>query len=175
MGSQRNLLYDVRKEKGLSHSHVASQLGVAITTVNKWELSLLRPSPRRIEQLAEFYQINKEDIENIIPLCSSPGCDRQEQQGGLCGYHYGLKYPRKIPIQENLEDAPTMGDRLHLLREKRQITLDTFANKFGVTVSTVEAWECNWIKPTMYMLMDIAGYYGVGTRLIERGVLDEDE
>lgn len=171
MSGQRNLLYELRKEKGLSLQEVAHQLGVVLNTIYKWENSLLRPPPKRVAQLANLYGIDKKEIEAIIPYCSAPACDRKEHQGGLCSFHYNIKYvkDKKHPI----EDAPTMGDRLKILREEREITLDIFANKFGVTMSTVEAWECNWVKPSLHMLMDIAGFYGVGTRLIERGVVDE--
>lgn len=171
MSGKHNILYDIRKEKGLSHQQVAHQLGISINTLYKWENSLLHPSPGKMSQLAKLYDMKKKDIENIIPYCSAPGCDRRQHQCGLCSFHYNMKYTKERV--NPIKDAPTMGDRLRVLREEREITLDTFANKFGITVSTVEAWECNWIKPSLHMLMDIAGFYGVGTRLIERGIVDE--
>ena len=170
MGAEPNILYHLRKEKGFSMQEVASEMSITLNTLYKWENSLTRPSSRKVACLANIYGVDKEQIEDSIPHCIFPGCNKKEHQGGYCSWHYNNKY-RTIKI-DHIENASTLGDRLRLLREDKELSIEYVAKTFGVTTNTIEAWECNSVKPTLPMIVDVGSYYGVGTRLIERGIGD---
>ena len=50
-------LKELRKEKGLSQSELAEQLGVAINTVSQWELGNRMPEKKTITQIARFFDV----------------------------------------------------------------------------------------------------------------------
>jgi transcriptional regulator with XRE-family HTH domain len=175
MNSYTNLIARLRKEKGISQKSLSEQVGVNLATIGKWENNLVRPAPQKIKKLAKILEVDKEVIEESIPACTYTGCDKKEHQYGLCSFHYNKRYRDLVRplITDEMKAAPTMGDRLRLLREYRGMNPDICALQFGVTIETIAAWEKNYIKPTLYMQLDLAHYYSVGTRFLERGIIDE--
>ncbi len=52
----------LRKEKGLTQTDLAKEIGVEQGAVSKWEIGRTRPEPQYIERLAEFFAVDKEYI-----------------------------------------------------------------------------------------------------------------
>jgi transcriptional regulator with XRE-family HTH domain len=171
----KNLLYTLRTEKDLTLQQVAKQVGVQPPTLSKWENGAIYPSEVKLERLAKALDVDFETLEEITPRCMLYKCRMRVYMGGLCKTHFHVNNPRKIrfTMTDELKSARTLGKRLQLLRCQRALSMEQMAQTFGVTTSTIEAWEVNWIKPTLHMLIDIAAYFSVGTRLIENGVTDE--
>lgn len=53
------------------------------------------------------------------------------------------------------------GDRLKELRKEHKLTQPDLAEMFGVTYSTVSAWELGKAQPNFETLTKIAQYFGV--------------
>jgi transcriptional regulator with XRE-family HTH domain len=175
MSSIYNLINTLRTEKEFTQKELGKAVGVSAATVNAWECNHAIPTPPKAKKLAEALGVDIDVIEGVISRCTVDGCAIKVEKQGLCKRHYYMEYTCKVrsKITHEMQTAPTMGDRLRLLRMSRALSPDIFALQFGVTVDTLNAWESNYIKPSMYMLMDIAQYFSVGTRFIERGIIDE--
>ncbi|MEO1562066.1 MAG: helix-turn-helix transcriptional regulator [Pseudomonadota bacterium] len=59
------------------------------------------------------------------------------------------------------DDVATFGDRLEAARNARGLTLESFAEKLGVALDVVEAWENNMKLPRANRMQMISGLLNV--------------
>lgn len=170
----KNLIYTLRTEKKLTLNQLAQKIGVQAPTLSKWESGAIVPARGKLERLAKIFEVDFEVLEDIAPQCLSLGCDMRATNEGYCKKHFNRIRAQHVKptYSKALNDASTMGERLRILRESKQLSFEQLAQNFGVTCSTIEAWECNWIKPSLHMLLDISAYFFVTTRFLERGVVE---
>lgn len=58
-------LYKIRKNKRLSQEDIAKGIGVSRQTISNWELNISSPSIKELQKLANYLQININDLLNI--------------------------------------------------------------------------------------------------------------
>ena len=57
-----NILFDVRKKKGLSQEEVAEKLGVSRQTISKWETEETVPDIYQAKKLAKIYGLSLDEL-----------------------------------------------------------------------------------------------------------------
>ncbi len=70
------------------------------------------------------------------------------------------------------DDAATLGDRLVAARSASGLTQEALANKLGVKIVTLDAWENDWKEPRANRLQTLSGLLGVSLRWLLTGVGD---
>lgn len=55
-------LLSLRKGAGLTQSELAQKIGVTIQTISRWENGISIPSPKRIKQMADLFNVDGSDI-----------------------------------------------------------------------------------------------------------------
>ncbi|MCH5385349.1 XRE family transcriptional regulator [Limosilactobacillus reuteri] len=55
-------LLSLRKGAGLTQSELAQKIGVTIQTISRWENGMSIPSPKRIKQMADLFNVDGSDI-----------------------------------------------------------------------------------------------------------------
>jgi transcriptional regulator with XRE-family HTH domain len=167
----KNLLYTLRIEKGLTLNQLAQKIGVHSSSISKWENGKAAPSEMRLRRIASVFETDFDSLSTLFACCAIKGCMSHVHDSDFCKSHYD-KYGIRLLNKGDVDALPDMGKRLRFLREKNSISLEQFARSFGVTNETVEAWEENYIKPSLCMLVDISARFKIGTRWLERGVIE---
>ena len=67
------------------------------------------------------------------------------------------------------------GTKIKELREKEPLTQAEFANKMGVSQSTVAAWECGTREPNIDTLIKLARYFNTSVDFIVGNNFSEHE
>ncbi|MGK4239842.1 helix-turn-helix transcriptional regulator [Limosilactobacillus reuteri] len=55
-------LLSLRKGAGLTQSELAQKIGVTVQTISRWENGISIPNPKRIKQMADFFNVDGSDI-----------------------------------------------------------------------------------------------------------------
>ena len=55
-------ILSLRKGAGLTQSELAQKIGVTIQTISRWENGISIPSPKRIKQMADLFNVDGSDI-----------------------------------------------------------------------------------------------------------------
>ena len=84
-------LKELRKEKTLTQSQLAEQLNVSDRTVSRWETGTNLPDLSILVELADFYDIDIEDLVVIYDDLDMPVGKLRLRQSGSAGGHNGIK------------------------------------------------------------------------------------
>lgn len=57
-----NILYNLRKQKGLSQEELASRLNVSRQTVSKWEVGESTPDMEKLAAISELFEVSLDEL-----------------------------------------------------------------------------------------------------------------
>lgn len=61
-------LYELRKSRGITQSHLAEILGVSFQTISKWETGTAVPDVKYVIAMAKFFEVTTDQILGLQPL-----------------------------------------------------------------------------------------------------------
>lgn len=61
-------LYELRKAKGITQSHLAEILGVSFQTISKWETGAAMPDVKYIIEIARFFEVSTDQVLGLKPI-----------------------------------------------------------------------------------------------------------
>ncbi|GAI31295.1 unnamed protein product, partial [marine sediment metagenome] len=129
----------LRYSRCLRQKDVAYGIGVEVTDIADWENDRVIPHPMRFLDLANYFKVE--------PTLIFKG--------------------KTLP--DALKDAPTIGERIEILRYSRYLTQQGLANAIGVKLKTIVNLEDNKASATVTDLKDVATYFGVDPIIIYIG------
>lgn len=170
---KKNIIRELREKENITQRDLAKMLGVSSPVVSAWERTEEIPREIYIPLLCSIFNVDEEEIISRYQLCEKDECRKNVYEDGLCFFHFNKErkkvLPPENPIIPQLEKASTIGERLSILKRNNGFTDEYIAKELGVTQDTLRAWENNSITPRLLMIIDIASFYGINSRLLERG------
>jgi transcriptional regulator with XRE-family HTH domain len=136
-----------RYRKKIPQRPLAEFIGTTATTISKWEARGHTPGQDFQGKLKELLKMSDEELASL----------------------FRNKLTLDIPRFERI------GERITFLRIRHKLTYEQIAERFGVTTYTIKAWEEDKVTPILVMVSEIAGFFKVTTRYLERGVLEISE
>lgn len=61
-------LYELRKSRGITQSHLAEIIGVSFQTISKWETGLAIPDVKHVIAMARFFEVTTDQILGLQPI-----------------------------------------------------------------------------------------------------------
>ena len=61
-------LFELRKDRGITQSHLAEVLGVSFQTISKWETGMAMPDVKHIIAMAKFFGVSTDQLLGLQPL-----------------------------------------------------------------------------------------------------------
>lgn len=61
-------LFELRKDRGITQSHLAEVLGVSFQTISKWETGMAMPDVKHIITMAKFFGVSTDQLLGLQPL-----------------------------------------------------------------------------------------------------------
>lgn len=73
---------DLRRQKGLSQSELAEQLGVSRILISRWESEAVKPSPKNMAKIGEFFSVSYFyfDDDSVPPPESDESIEKLKQE-----------------------------------------------------------------------------------------------
>lgn len=125
----------LRHENNLKQKDIAKVLNVKENTYSKWEKGSNDIPLEKINQLANFYNVNLD---------------------------YLLGLSNKIEQSQNLKiDYKLICERLLSLRKENHLTQNKLSDKIGFYQTTYSSFETGVRIPTTYKLLYIVNFYNV--------------
>lgn len=126
-----NKLKEGREKNGLSQDAFAKLLGIKSgLTINNWELNLSNPSVRKLKSICKTLAVSPEFILDL----EMSFADGQSE----------------VDIRTYLENTPSLGARIHKVRELKRMTIESLTALAGVkSPDSISNWENNLSVPNI--------------------------
>lgn len=126
-------LIDIREEKDLLKKEVAKNIGVVESVYSEWESGKLSIPTKRLNQLANFFEIN---IDFMV----------------------GISDTRQHIKSNNEIDIELVSTRLKEIRKSLKLTMRELATKFNTTSSAISNYENSKFLILSPFLIELAKY-----------------